>query len=79
MSPRAQYSFSYKRLADALRRVTTRTGDAGRTSLADGRRYARHDAMIDLVGALDSANSAIGMVAAETATAHAEVLEAARG
>jgi len=56
-------------------RVTTRTGDAGMTSLADGQRYAKHDAKIDLVGALDSANSAIGMLAVEARTVHAGLLE----
>ena len=45
-------------------RVTTRTGDQGETSLADGRRYRKHDARIDLVGALDEANSALGVLAA---------------
>lgn len=45
-------------------RVTTRTGDRGETSLADGRRYPKHDPRIDLVGALDEANSALGVLAA---------------
>ena len=47
-------------------RVTTRTGDAGETSLADGRRYPKHDARIELVGDLDEANSCIGVLAEET-------------
>ena len=55
-------------------RVTTRTGDAGETSLADGRRYAKHDARIDLVGALDAANSAIGVLAVEAGGEYADVL-----
>ena len=46
-------------------RVTTRSGDQGETSLADGRRYAKHDARIELVGALDEANSFLGLLAAE--------------
>lgn len=46
-------------------RVTTRTGDAGETSLADGRRYPKHDVRIELVGALDEANSALGVLAAQ--------------
>lgn len=49
-------------------RVTTRTGDQGETSLADGRRYRKHDARIDLVGALDEANSALGVLAATVDT-----------
>ena len=48
-------------------RVTTRSGDAGETSLADGRRYPKHDARIELAGALDEANSALGALVAETA------------
>lgn len=48
-----------------LDRVVTRTGDAGETSLADGRRYPKHHARIELAGALDEANSALGVLAAE--------------
>ena len=53
-------------------RVTTRTGDGGETSLADGRRYAKHDAKIELVGALDEANSFLGALAAELAENYQE-------
>ena len=56
-------------------RVTTRTGDEGSTSLADGQRYAKHDAKIDLVGTLDEANSAIGLLAVETEAEGAETLK----
>ena len=56
-------------------RVTTRTGDGGETSLADGRRYAKHDTRIELVGTLDAANSAIGALAVETEAPHAETLQ----
>lgn len=44
--------------------MTTRVGDAGATSLADGRRYAKHDLAIEVVGALDEANSFLGLLAA---------------
>ena len=47
-------------------RVTTRSGDAGATSLADGRRYAKHHVAIEVVGALDEANSFLGLLAAST-------------
>ena len=47
-------------------RVTTRVGDAGATSLADGRRYAKHHVAIEAVGALDEANSSLGLLAAGT-------------
>ena len=45
-------------------RVSTRSGDAGATSLADGRRYAKHDVAIEVVGALDEGNSFLGLLAA---------------
>lgn len=47
-------------------RVTTRGGDAGETSLADGQRYPKHHPRIELVGALDEATSFIGLLAEET-------------
>lgn len=47
-------------------RVTTRGGDTGQTSLADGRRYPKHHPRIELVGALDEATSFIGLLAEET-------------
>ena len=47
-------------------RVTTRAGDAGETSLADGRRYPKYHPRIELVGALDEATSFIGLLAEET-------------
>ena len=52
---------------DRLRidRVTTRSGDDGHTSLADGSRYRKYDAKIELVGALDEANSCLGVLAVE--------------
>ena len=55
-------------------RVTTSTGDAGTTSLADGRRYRKSDPRIELVGALDEANSMLGLLAEEVDAALAEHL-----
>ena len=55
-------------------RVTTRTGDGGETSLADGQRYPKHHALIELAGALDEVNCAIGVLAAETDAATSERL-----
>ena len=43
-------------------RVTTKTGDGGITSLSDGKRYPKHHDLIELVGTLDEANTAIGML-----------------
>lgn len=57
-------------------RVTTRTGDAGETSLADGRRYPKHAIRIELAGALDEANSALGVLAAHADAETAEAIAA---
>lgn len=57
-------------------RVTTKTGDSGTTSLADGRRYRKFDARIELVGELDEANSVLGLLAEEV---DAELAERLRG
>ena len=45
-------------------RVTTRRGDDGTTALAHGCRYPKHHPHIELVGALDEANCAIGLLVA---------------
>jgi cob(I)alamin adenosyltransferase len=47
-----------------LNKIYTRTGDEGTTGLADGSRLAKHDARIDAIGAVDEANSALGLAAA---------------
>ncbi len=46
-------------------RVTTRSGDRGETSLADGQRYRKHHAKVHLVGVLDEANSFLGLLTCE--------------
>lgn len=50
-------------VADRIDRVTTKTGDDGKTSLADGQRYPKQHARIELLGCLDEANCAIGAFA----------------
>ena len=45
-------------------RVTTRTGDDGRTSLWGRARVAKHDARIAVLGDLDEAQSAMGLARA---------------
>ena len=47
-----------------ISRVITRTGDGGETALADGRRMPKGHPRFELVGALDEANSFIGLLAA---------------
>lgn len=44
-----------------LTKIYTKTGDAGETSLANNKRVNKHSPEIEAVGAIDSANSAIGM------------------
>ncbi len=44
-----------------LNKIYTRTGDDGTTGLVDGSRTAKHSARIAAIGAVDEANSAIGL------------------
>lgn len=44
-----------------LNRITTRTGDGGTTGLADGTRLPKHHPLIAAIGAIDEANSVIGL------------------
>ncbi|MEP7222525.1 MAG: cob(I)yrinic acid a,c-diamide adenosyltransferase [Novosphingobium sp.] len=44
-----------------LNKIYTRTGDAGSTGLVDGSRLAKHHARMEAIGAVDEANSAIGL------------------
>ena len=49
-----------------LTRIYTRGGDAGDTSLAGGRRVAKHDLRIDALGTVDEANAVIGLARLHT-------------
>jgi cob(I)alamin adenosyltransferase len=44
-----------------MTKIYTRTGDAGETGLADGRRVAKNAARMELNGALDELNSLLGL------------------
>jgi len=44
-----------------LDKIYTRGGDAGETSLGDGRRVPKHDLRVAAYGTVDEANSAIGL------------------
>lgn len=58
-----------------LNKIYTRTGDDGSTGLVDGSRQAKHAARIEAIGAVDEANSAIGLAAVSlSATDHAQSL-----
>ena len=56
-----------------LNKIYTRTGDAGSTGLVDGSRVAKDAERIAAIGAVDEANSAIGL-AAVAATQFAQSL-----
>lgn len=51
-----------------LNKIYTRTGDDGSTGLVDGSRQAKHAARIEAIGAVDEANSAIGLAAVALAS-----------
>lgn len=44
-----------------LNKIYTRTGDDGTTGLVDGSRVPKHDAVMQAIGDVDEANSAIGV------------------
>lgn len=46
-----------------LNKIYTRTGDGGTTGLVDGSRLPKHAARMEAIGAVDEANSAIGLAA----------------
>ena len=45
-----------------LTKIYTRTGDTGETSIANNIRVRKIDAIMEAIGAVDEANSAIGMI-----------------
>ena len=58
-----------------LNKIYTRTGDDGTTGLVDGSRCPKHAARMEAIGAVDEANSAIGLAAVELAQSdHAAAL-----
>jgi len=44
-----------------LNKIYTRTGDDGSTGLVDGSRLAKHAARMEAIGAVDEANSVLGL------------------
>jgi cob(I)alamin adenosyltransferase len=54
-------------MAYRLTKIYTRTGDAGETGLADGRRVSKDHPRIEAMGELDTLNSQLGLLLAELA------------
>jgi len=48
-----------------LTRITTKTGDAGQSGLADGSRHDKTDAVFTVLGDIDELNSALGVALAQ--------------
>lgn len=61
-----------------LNRIYTRTGDDGTSGLVDGSRGPKHSARFEAIGAVDEANSAIGLANVPHAGAAHRSAEAAR-
>jgi cob(I)alamin adenosyltransferase len=51
-----------------ISRVTTRSGDRGQSSLADGSRLAKHDPWFTAIGDVDELNSHVGVLITELST-----------
>ena len=52
-------------MGQRLSKIYTRTGDAGETGLADGRRVSKDHPRIEAMGEVDSLNSQVGLLLAE--------------
>lgn len=51
-------------MKERINRVTTRSGDAGETGLADGTRLSKAGARIEVLGAVDELNAQLGLLRA---------------
>lgn len=56
-------------MGNRLSKIYTRTGDAGETGLADGRRVPKDHPRIEAMGEIDTLNSQLGLLLAELAEA----------
>ena len=56
----------------AMQNISTKTGDKGETSLADGRRVSKADLRVRVVGDLDELNSWLGVVVSHLGDAFTE-------
>ncbi|MGE6531774.1 cob(I)yrinic acid a,c-diamide adenosyltransferase [Pseudomonas sp. NPDC077382] len=58
-------------MGNRLSKIYTRTGDAGETGLADGRRVPKDHPRIEAIGEIDTLNSQLGLLLAELAEGQA--------
>ncbi|MNN33081.1 Cob(I)yrinic acid a,c-diamide adenosyltransferase [compost metagenome] len=58
-----------------LSKIYTRTGDAGETGLAGGRRVPKHHPRIEAIGSVDELNSQLGLLLAELHEARSAALD----
>lgn len=58
-----------------MAKIYTRTGDAGETSLVGGRRVRKDDSRIEVIGAVDEFNAALGVARMELARSGAAFAE----
>lgn len=61
-----------------ITRVTTRGGDTGQTSLADGGRVAKTDLRIEAIGTVDELNSFLGVLIATLSADHPAIADGRR-
>ncbi|WP_259759416.1 cob(I)yrinic acid a,c-diamide adenosyltransferase [Pseudomonas sp. GCEP-101] len=66
-------------MGNRLSKIYTRTGDAGETGLADGRRVPKHHPRVEAMGAVDELNSHLGLLLAGLHEARSSALEEAIG
>lgn len=59
-------------MAYRLSKIYTRTGDAGETGLADGRRVTKDHPRVDAIGEVDTLNSQLGLLLADLAEQQAK-------
>jgi len=62
---RTNHNHTVYRMGHRLSKIVTRTGDTGSTGLGDGTRVPKDSARIEVIGAVDELNSAIGVLLAE--------------
>ena len=62
-------------MGNRLSKIYTRTGDAGETGLADGRRVPKSHPRIEAMGEIDTLNSQLGLLLADLEQGQADQQE----